>query len=38
MVIRKLIESTDLELIEFKENMGKAFECPRCHWQGVLGG
>ena len=34
----KLIESTDLELIEFNENMGKAFECPRCHWQGVLGG
>lgn len=34
----KLIESTDLELIEFNENMGKAFECPKCHWQGVLGG
>jgi len=34
----KLIESTDSELIEFNENMAKAFECPKCHWQGVLGG
>lgn len=36
----KLIESTDHELIEFNENenMAKAFECPKCHWQGVLGG
>jgi hypothetical protein len=34
----KLIESTDRELIEFNDNMAKAFECPKCHWQGVLGG
>jgi hypothetical protein len=34
----KLIESTDPELIEFKEEGAKALECPKCHWQGVLGG
>jgi len=34
----KLIESTDPELEEFKEDGAKALECPKCHWQGVLAG
>jgi len=34
----KLIESLDFELDEFKEDGAKAFECPKCHWQGILGG
>jgi hypothetical protein len=34
----KLMESTDLELEEFKDDGAKTFECPRCHWQGILGG
>ncbi len=34
----KLIESTDLELEGFKEDGAKTFECPKCHWQGLLGG
>jgi len=34
----KLIVSIDSELNDFDENGREAFECPKCHWQGVLGG
>jgi hypothetical protein len=34
----KLIESIDPGLVEFMEDGAKALECPRCHWQGVVGG
>jgi hypothetical protein len=33
----KLIELTDPDLEEMKEDGAKAFECPKCHWQGVVG-
>lgn len=34
----KLIESIDSELADFMEEGAKTLECPRCHWQGVMGG
>ena len=32
----KLIESYDIDLIDFIEDEMKAFECPKCNWQGIL--
>ena len=34
----KLIESDDPDLEELVEEGARALECPKCHWQGVLGG
>ena len=34
----KLVPSTDPELAELREDWERAMECPKCHWQGVLGG
>ena len=34
----KLIAAQDSELEEFMEGGASALECPKCHWQGVLGG
>ena len=34
----KLIESEELDLIDFIEDGMRALECPKCHWQGIFGG
>jgi hypothetical protein len=34
----RLIDSQDPELVGFTEDGARALECPKCYWQGVLGG